>query len=70
MAQHLTGKEFVGEEALEDHWMNTIDDCNILLRDYFRMNLYLAQKDLKMKITLKAMEKDRQRYHGSLIQQG
>ena len=46
------------EDALENHWMNSIDDYDVKIRDYFRMTLYLVEKELKMKIPLKAVEKD------------
>lgn len=58
MVQHLVGKKFVHEETLEDHWMNAIDDYNVHIMDYCRMNLHLAEKVLNMKIYLKAIEKD------------
>ena len=39
MVQHLEGKQFLDEDALEDHWMNAIDDYDIQIRDYCRMTL-------------------------------
>ena len=38
--------------------MNVIDNYDIQIRDYCRMTLYLVEKELKMKILLKFMEKD------------
>ena len=58
MVQHQAGKYFVDEDALEDHWMNAIDDYDIWIRDYCRMTLYLVEKALKKKISLKVVQKD------------
>ena len=58
MVQHLVGKKFVHEGALEDHWMNLLDDYDVQIRDYCRMTLYLEEKELKMNIPLKFVEKD------------
>ncbi len=38
--------------------MNTVDEYDIQIQDYCRMNLYLVEKVLKMKIPLKAIEKN------------
>ena len=38
--------------------MNIVDDQNVCIREYYRMNLYLAERVLQIKIPLKAVEKD------------
>ena len=44
--QHLAGKTFEHEDAIKEHWMKTIDDYNVCIRDYCRMALYLEEMDL------------------------
>ena len=44
--ESLAGKEFHHEDSIEDHWMNTINDYDVHIRDYCRMTLYLAKKAL------------------------
>jgi hypothetical protein len=56
--QHLACKTFQHADAIEDHWMNTVDDYNIRIRDYCRMTLYLAKISLKVKVPLKIVQKD------------
>ena len=38
--------------------MNTIDDYDVHIRDYCRMNLYLKESALKIKIPLKIVQQD------------
>ena len=38
--------------------MNLLDDYDVQIRDYCRMTLYLEEKELKMNIPLKFVEKD------------
>ncbi len=38
--------------------MNVVDDYDVLIRDYCRISLHLAENVLKMKIPLNAAEKD------------
>lgn len=47
------GKLFEHEDAIEDHWMNVVDDYDIKIRDYCRMTLYLEEKVIKVKVPLK-----------------
>ena len=54
--QYLAGKTFQHEDAIEDHWMNAVDDYNIRIRDYCRMTLYLASSGLKIKVPLKVVQ--------------
>ena len=56
--QHLVAKTFQHEDVIEDHWMNTVDDYDICIRDYCRMTLYLEKRALKMKIPLKIVQQD------------
>jgi hypothetical protein len=48
--ESLAGREFHHEEAIKDHWMNATNDYNVHIRDYCRMNLYLAEKALRIAI--------------------
>lgn len=48
------------EDAIEDHWMNAIDDYDIQRRDYLRMTLYLVGSTLKIMFSLKDVQQDTQ----------
>ena len=56
--QHLAGKTFQHEDAIKDHWMNATNDYDVHIRDYCRMNLYLVERALKIKISLKSVQQD------------
>lgn len=58
MVQHLVGKKFIPEEALKDHWMNTVDDYDVCIRDYCRMSLHIVEKVLNIDIPIEAWDKD------------
>ena len=58
--QHLEGKKYVHEDAVEDHWMNMIDDYDIQIRDNCRLTLYLVGSALKIKIPLKVVQQGTQ----------
>ena len=58
MVQHLAGKQFMHEDALEDHWMNTVDEYDIHIRYHCRMTLHLEISTLEIKVPLKIAQED------------
>ena len=44
--------------AIEDDWMNCIDDYDIWIMNYYRMILQLAEKVLNLEVSLKEWNKD------------
>ena len=46
--QHTTSKDFVTDLAIEDHKLNCQDDYEVRIRDYYRMDLALLEKFLKL----------------------
>jgi hypothetical protein len=56
--QYLVDKTFQHEDAIEDHWMNIVDDYDIRIRDYCRMTLYLERSSFKIKVPLKVVQQD------------
>ena len=47
---NFAGKDFYHEDAIEDHWMNAIDDYDVCIKDYCRMTLYLVEMTLHLTI--------------------
>lgn len=43
---------------LEDHWMNSVDDYDVQIRDYCIMRVQLSEKVLNLEIPLKAWNKN------------
>ena len=54
--QYLVDKTFQHKEAIEDHWIKVTSDYDVHIRDYCRMNFYLVEKALKIKILLKILQ--------------
>ena len=47
MFQHVTRREFLPNSVIEDHWLNRVNDYEVIIRDYCRMGLTLVEKEIK-----------------------
>ena len=50
---HMARMEFIPNMAIEDHLLNCQDDYKVRIKDYYQMDLKLAEEVLQIPLSLK-----------------